>query len=150
MQKEGNSMYRDFSKRTKLLDQLIAKKVSQVFEQSGAEPISYSSFSVLEYLFLHQTTNVFQKDIERALNVNRATASKMIALLVKKGYVAQKSYIKDGRYKLISLTFQGQQLYQQDVQSATKLDTFFNQILSPEDFVAFDQIYGKLVKALSN
>ncbi|WP_300560546.1 MarR family winged helix-turn-helix transcriptional regulator [Companilactobacillus sp.] len=142
-------MYKGFSKKTKRLEQLINKKVSQVFEQSGVETISYSSFSVLEYLETHQDSNVFQKDIERALSVNRATASKMIKLLTKKGYVSQKTFSEDARYKLLFLTDTGRTLYQADVKAASNLDRFFNDVLSTEDFEAFDRMYEKLEKELS-
>lgn len=141
-------MYTGFSKRMKLLEQLINKKVGQVFEQSGVETISYSSFSVLEYLALHQGTDVFQKDIEHALSINRATASKMIKLLTQKGYLSQAPYAQDARYKLLFLTAAGRKLYQQDVQAAAKLDQFFNDVLSEEDFQAFDRIHDKLVQNL--
>ncbi|MCH4010040.1 MarR family winged helix-turn-helix transcriptional regulator [Companilactobacillus sp.] len=142
-------MYKGFSKKTKRLEQLINKKVSQVFAQSGVETISYSSFSVLEYLETHQDSNVFQKDIERALSVNRATASKMIKLLTKKGYVSQKPFSEDARYKLLFLTDTGRALYQADVKAASNLDQFFNDVLSTEDFEAFDRMYEKLEKELS-
>lgn len=142
-------MYKGFSKKTKRLEQLINKKVSQVFEQNGVETISYSSFSVLEYLETHQDRDIFQKDIEHALSVNRATASKMIKLLTKKGYVSQKTFDQDARYKLLFLTDEGRDLYQADVQAASNLDQFFNEVLSEEDFSAFDQIYEKLEKKLS-
>lgn len=141
-------MYTGFSKRMKLLEQLINKKVGQVFEQSGVETISYSSFSVLEYLESHQGQNVFQKDIEHALSINRATASKMVKLLTQKGYISQATYAQDARYKLLFLTAAGRELYQADVQAATKLDQFFNEVLSAEDFRAFDQIHDKLVREL--
>lgn len=141
-------MYTGFSKRMKLLEQLINKKVGQVFEQSGVETISYSSFSVLEYLALHQGTDVFQKDVEHALSINRATASKMIKLLTQKGYLSQAPYAQDARYKLLFLTAAGRKLYQQDVQAAAKLDQFFNDVLSEEDFQAFDRIHDKLVQKL--
>ena len=142
-------MYKGFSKKTKRLEQLINKKVSQVFEQNGVETISYSSFSVLEYLETHQDRDIFQKDIEHALSVNRATASKMIKLLTKKGYVSQKTFAQDARYKLLFLTDEGRELYQADVQAASNLDQFFNEVLSEEDFLAFDQIYEKLEKKLA-
>ncbi|MDV9115111.1 MarR family winged helix-turn-helix transcriptional regulator [Lactiplantibacillus plantarum] len=142
-------MYKGFSKRTKRLEQLINKKVSQVFEQNGVATISYSSFSVLEYLKVHQGSDVFQKDIEHALSVNRATASKMIKLLTQKGYIRQQPYAQDARYKLLFLTDEGQQLYEEDIRAALELDRFFNDVLSEEDFLAFDQIYEKLSEKLS-
>lgn len=142
-------MYKGFSKKTKRLEQLINKKVSQVFEQNGVETISYSSFSILEYLETHQDRDIFQKDIEHALSVNRATASKMIKLLTKKGYVSQETFAQDARYKLLFLTDKGRDLYQADVQAAANLDQFFNDVLSEEDFSAFDQIYEKLEKKLT-
>lgn len=142
------NMYRGFSKKTKRLEQLINRKVSQVFEQNGVGTISYSSFSVLEYLETHQERDIFQKDIEHALSINRATASKMIKLLTKKGYVSQKTFARDARYKLLFLTDAGRALYQADVRAAAQLDQFFNDVLSEEDFLAFDQIYEKLTQKL--
>lgn len=51
-----------------------------------------------------QEKPVYQKDLEKAFNVTRSTASKVLTLMEKKGFVKRQSVEQDARLKQIVLT----------------------------------------------
>ena len=59
---------------------------------------------IIGYLCHHQGEPVYQKDLERAFNVTRSTASKVLTLMEKKGLICRKSVKEDARLKKIELT----------------------------------------------
>ena len=59
---------------------------------------------IIGYLCHHQDQPVYQKDLERAFNVTRSTASKVLTLMEKKGLICRKSVKEDARLKKIELT----------------------------------------------
>ena len=61
---------------------------------------------IIGYLCHHQDQPVYQKDLDKAFNVTRSTASKVLTLMEKKGLVKRCSVAEDARLKEIVLTEQ--------------------------------------------
>ncbi len=65
---------------------------------------------IIAYLSCHKNRDVFQKDIEKAFDVTRSTASKVIDLMEQKGLVERKKVERDARLKKLVLTSKAEQL----------------------------------------
>ena len=59
---------------------------------------------IIGYLHHHQDRPVYQKDLEKAFNVTRSTASKVLTLMEKKGFVQRQAVESDARLRQIVLT----------------------------------------------
>lgn len=59
---------------------------------------------VLEYLNKQSGEAIYQKDIEKGLNIARSTATKMLSSMEAKGFIERKAEISDGRMKRLELT----------------------------------------------
>ena len=59
---------------------------------------------IIGYLHHHQDRPVYQKDIEKAFNVTRSTASKVLTLMEKKGFIVRCMVEEDARLRQILLT----------------------------------------------
>lgn len=59
---------------------------------------------IIGYLSHNQDKPVYQKDLEKAFNVTRSTASKVLTLMEKKGFIKRQSVEEDARLKQIVLT----------------------------------------------
>ena len=59
---------------------------------------------IIGYLNRHQDQPVYQKDLEKAFNVTRSTASKVLTLMEKKGFVERRMVAEDARLRQIVLT----------------------------------------------
>lgn len=59
---------------------------------------------IIGYLSHHQDHPVYQKDLEKAFNVTRSTASKVLTLMEKKGFIQRRTVVQDARLRQIVLT----------------------------------------------
>ncbi len=59
---------------------------------------------IIAYLSCNRDRDVFQKDIEKAFDVTRSTASKVIDLMEQKGLVERQRVEQDARLKKLVLT----------------------------------------------
>ena len=103
---------------------------------------------MIDYLYENKERNVTQKDIEKSLVIGRATTSKMLLLLEQKGFVERISNKEDARRKTVILTSKGIEFREFNLKWSRELDDFLNEVLSEEDFIAFNRIYEKLKKAM--
>lgn len=69
----------------------------------GRGPSSTNIF-ILAYLFGHQDSEVYQKDLEEVMNVRRSTISKVLQGMEKKNLVLREQAEHDSRLKRIKLT----------------------------------------------
>lgn len=143
-------MYTGFGLKMKHINNLITKKVYALFTDDEYQFVSHSSFLVMNYLYENKEREVTQKDIEKALMINRATTSKMLLLLEQKGFIRRMGSTEDGRRKIVILTEKGNDFRIHNLLKADELNQFFAKVLSDEDFIAFDRIYEKLRSALDN
>ncbi len=65
---------------------------------------------IIGFLSKNEGRPVYQKDLEKEFNVTRSTASKVITLMEKKGFVARRGVENDARLKEIVLTEKGRML----------------------------------------
>ncbi|MBQ4128224.1 MAG: MarR family transcriptional regulator [Ruminococcus sp.] len=66
--------------------------------------ISGASSCIISYLYDHNDTDVFQKDLEQEFSVRRSTMSKVLTLLEQKGYIKREAVDSDKRLKKIAIT----------------------------------------------
>jgi DNA-binding MarR family transcriptional regulator len=66
---------------------------------------------IFHYIFSQsETTDVFQRDIEREFNLRRSSASEMLALLENMGIIHRESVSYDARLKRIAITQKGSEM----------------------------------------
>ena len=95
---------RDIGYEVKTLARIIDKKIdAYVAELSGGE-LSGMKGWILNYLFMHRETPVFQRDIEAAFYIRRPTATEFLQGLEESGYIRRVAVSYDARLKKIELT----------------------------------------------
>ncbi len=65
--------------------------------------ITHTQFQIIMFLYHNQDKYIFQKDVEKELEISKATASVMIDRLEKNGFIKRISSEKDSRYKYLVL-----------------------------------------------
>lgn len=136
--------------RIKHLNNLMTKRIYSVFASEDYPHISHSAFQVMEFLYKNSDREVTQKDIEKALVINRATTSKMLLLMEQKGVIQRISSKTDARSKVVILTEYGQNYREHNIAKSEEFDRYLATVLSEDEFEAFDRIYKKLRKALED
>ena len=88
------------------LSNLISRKIKQVVSEEE-ENLTANQSWVLDYLTLHQEQDIMQRDIEKKFSIRRSTASHMLQLMEKNGYIRRISVPDDARMKKLIITEKG-------------------------------------------
>ena len=73
------------------------EKESKDFDATGGQ------LMVLKFLYDHENGDVYQKDVEKLIDVRGSTATVILQSLTKKGYIKRIPCSNDGRLKKIIL-----------------------------------------------
>lgn len=93
------------------LDKLIGRYLFQHLSQMDFdEEMSSTNVRILRYLQQNQQQDIYQKDVEREFGITRSTASRVLALMEQKGFIARQDVEHDGRLKKLLLTDKSRRL----------------------------------------
>ena len=75
-----------------------------------AEGMTGKNGWIIGFLHHNRDRRIYQKDLEKAFNVTRSTASKVLTLMEKKGFIERRAVKEDARLKEIVLTERAEKL----------------------------------------
>lgn len=84
------------------VNNLIFRKIGQFSRTNGVEAVTPMHGWIMEYLYRHSETPVFQRDIEREFSITRSTVTNILQLMERKGYITRRSVEQDARLKQLS------------------------------------------------
>ncbi len=90
----------------KIISNLIYRKLDKRLSASGIKKITTSHAYIIAFLYANQDKTIYQKDIEKELQVRRSTATGILKLMEKNGLIEKRPDEKDARLKRIILTEQ--------------------------------------------
>lgn len=67
---------------------------------------------IIEYLYDNRLLDIFQKNFEEEFGMRRSSASKILSLMEKKGFVERRQVQHDARLKKLVLTEKAKQSYE--------------------------------------
>ena len=89
--------------KIRMLDNLIQKNIYKLMSEHQVSDITYMNFWIINYIRECSPREIYQRDIEQTLSINRATASKMLTTMEKKGLISREVSSEDGRLRKIVL-----------------------------------------------
>ena len=102
---------------------------------------------ILEYLYQHQEHDVFQRDLERKFNITRSTASKVVNLMVQKGFIERQSVPYDARLKKLVLTDKASSIVALLDEDRKSVEETLTKGFTDEEL---EQLHGYLVRLKEN
>ncbi len=95
----------DIGKEIKKLANVVMRGIeSRPVYKEVSKTLSGTNGWIIGYIASNMDKDVFQKDLEREFSITRSTASKVVDLLVEKGFVERRSVDYDKRLKKLVLT----------------------------------------------
>lgn len=88
------------------LSNLINRKINQMISEEEDTLTAHQSW-VLNYMTQHMEQDIMQRDIEKQFSIRRSTASHMLQLMEKGGYIHRVSVPDDARMKKLIITEKG-------------------------------------------
>jgi DNA-binding MarR family transcriptional regulator len=127
------------------------KMMTATMHHTGCPPkgkfITPAQAFVLEYLYGHSDEDVYQKDIEKTLDVSRATVANMLKTMEKNGLINRLKVEGDARLKKIVLTQEAYERQAHILERMRYVDAKATEGISDEELDAF---YATLRKISHN
>lgn len=86
------------------LNNLIMRYLEQHANKKKVDSLTMTNAWIIGYIAEHSDRDVFQRDFEREFRITRSTISKVINLMVQKGFIERRSVEHDARLKKLVLT----------------------------------------------
>ena len=87
-----------------ILNNSLRRSIEKSPDFKEEEGFSGKNGWIIGFLAKNQDRPIFQKDFEKEFNITRSTASKVLSLLEKKGYIERQGVEGDARLKQIVMT----------------------------------------------
>lgn len=130
--------------KIKMIDNMIQKKIYQLMTREEYFDLTFMNFWIINYIDEHRAQEIYQKDIEQQLSINRATASKMLATMEKKGLIIREESAQDKRLKRIVLQPKALTYYENNRGLIDHLEEKMIEGISDDDLEAFERVYQKI------
>ena len=124
-----------------MIGRLIHYYQSSSFSTQGLTPMHCR---VISYLYHHSDAQIFQKDIESVFHIARSTATGILQLMEKNGYIQREPWPDDGRQKLLVLTEKGKAVEMETSRNFRHLEQVLAQKISPEDLEIFCSVADQI------
>ena len=130
------------------VDNLIFRRINQFARANGVEQATPMHGWIIEYLYRHRDTPVFQRDIEREFSITRSTVTNILQLMERKGYIERQSVPQDARLKKLVLTEEGVRFHENTILSFKQTDDYVAGLLTEEENAELLRLLNKLRDAL--
>ena len=130
------------------VDNLIFRKINQFSRENEVEQATPMHGWIIEYLYRHPDTPVFQRDIEREFSITRSTVTNILQLMERKGYIQRQSVPQDARLKQLVLTEEGVRFHENTILSFHQTDDYVAGLLTEEENAELLRLLNKLREAL--
>ena len=130
------------------VDNLIFRRINQFARANGVEQATPMHGWIIEYLYRHRNTPVFQRDIEREFSITRSTVTNILQLMERKGYIERQSVPQDARLKKLVLTEEGVRFHENTILSFKQTDDYVAGLLTEEENAELLRLLNKLRDAL--
>ncbi len=130
------------------VDNLIFRKIGLIARTNGVEAVTPMHGWIMEYLYRHSETPVFQRDIEREFSITRSTVTNILQLMERKGYITRRSVEQDARLKQLVLTEKGRQFHEDTMRAFHQTDEYVAGLLTEEENAELLRLLNKLYLGL--
>lgn len=107
-----------------------------------------TQIQIMYYLINHQNEKVYQKDLEKVLNLKRATISGVLKTMEKNNLIERNTSEEDTRVKQIILNKKTKKIYEESRKKFLALEHTITKDLSQEEINQFLSVIDKMINNL--
>lgn len=100
------------------------------------------------YLHHNAGRDIYQKDLENEFKISRATASKMLAVMERRGLIVREPVEHDARLKKLVLTEQAKQLHLSVESAILETEQLLTKGISEDDKRSLHQYLDRMIQNL--
>ena len=132
------------SKRINCLSTKIKREICNLSSISSVEDLSGVNSFIIVFIYLNKDKDIYQKNIEKEFGITRSTASNIISLMEKKGYVNRVNVDNDARLKKLVLTKLAIDYCEKFLEDMDKFNSDLVDNISEEELIAFYKTLNKI------
>lgn len=143
-------MIDDLTNEIKSLNIAIVKRLFSIKNKNNL-PTSIPSplqFKIIDFLEENKDKDIYQKDLEKNLNVSKAAISGVIKTMEKKGIVERIPVLNDARKNKIILSEKSMQFYQEKIKDMKLVSEELVSGISEAELQEFKRILSKMKENL--
>ena len=126
------------------LSNLIRRDIEKHTDKLDCKPNKGVRGWAIDYFYENRDRDIFQKDFEEKFSIRRSTASNMLKLMEKNGFIVRKSVDSDARLKKIVLTEKAVRVHNFIAEDIKKREEKLRKGLTDEEIKAFFSVVQKI------
>ena len=143
-EKEGK---REIGYELRKVQRMIHQRVES-FRAEHGDTLTFVQTRTLHFLRDHQEEDIYQKDLEKELNIRRSTATEILKVLERDGYIERHSVETDKRLKKLVLTQKAMELEDRMHSDINRIEEILSSGISEEDLEVFFKVMNQIKKNL--
>lgn len=138
----------DIGYEVKKLDNLFSRRINSFTEHSDLKDVTRMHAWIIGFLYRNRNRDIFQRDVEAEFQVARSTATNVLQLMVRKGYIIKEPVDYDDRLKKLILTDKGMQVEALIQRNIGEIEARLSSSITAEEKAEFLRIIRKLKASL--
>ncbi len=130
------------------LSNLIKKRIDYLSRESGLT--GFQGYLIGYLITETKKQDVFQRDVEKHLEISRASVTSILQLLEKNGFIRRESVQNDARLKKIVVTQRGIDADAQIKATLEQLEVSMLNGISEEEFAIFQSVVQRIKSNLES
>ena len=131
----------------KSLHHCLVRRIEQTTKKYGLTGVQ---FLILQYLLENRDKDVYQKDIEKFINVRRSTATGILQNLTHKGFIKRVENLNDARLKKIVLSEKVEVIIKDFDKEMERIQQQVEKDITKEEKEIFLNVANKIQRNLEN
>lgn len=100
----------------------------------------------IRFLDEHRKEDVYQKDIERAFSISRATASNMLQVMERENLILREPVTHDARLKKLVMTEKSEQMLERAEQDIYETEALLTRGMKPEEIAQLHELLNRMLQ----
>ena len=99
---------------------------------------------IVNYIISHDKNNVYQRDLEKELNLTRATLSGVLKTMERNKIITRVIDINDARSKKIILNSKYEEIFKNSQKKLTETEKILTKNIDSKELVVFNNVLNKM------
>lgn len=133
----------------KTLEKLVFRSLTNDYKKELNCTITPTQIEIIKYMIENSSKDIYQRDLEKLLNLRRATVSGVLHTMEKNNLIERVTWKSDARIKRIILKDNAVKLYKQAEEKLEELESVIVQNITDEELENFSNIINRMKENIS-
>ena len=133
----------------KTLANMLRRRVDKLESRRGIDGVTSTQGRVIGFIIRKNGEDVFQRDLEEEFSIRRSTATNILQLMERNGFIKRQSVDYDARLKKLILTEKAVALHKEIEKNLDETEKQVTKGISDEELALFLEIIARMKENLN-